>query len=93
LFGRRGELAEQFAERLVVAAVCGARGLDVALGLETLPVDPVPGAECELADERALRPPVAFAERVGGVDLREVVSEPFDEPRADLPAEEVSDLR
>ena len=79
LLGIDGQLGQDEAQLGVLAAVSGAGGLDVPSGAEMLPVDPVPGVDGELADERSLGATVALPERVGGVDLGEVVGQPVDQ--------------
>jgi hypothetical protein len=56
-----------------VAAHECVRGRDVTLGVEPLPVQHEPGVCGELLEEGALRPTVALAERVDGVDLAQVL--------------------
>lgn len=47
--------------------------------VQVLPGECVPHVDGELAQERALRPPVALAEWVDGIDLGVVVGEPLSE--------------
>ena len=53
----------------------GGRG-DIPVGVEVLPVQDEAGVAGELLEEGALGPAVALTERVDGVDLAEVVSQP-----------------
>jgi hypothetical protein len=57
------ELGEHLAHRLLVAAVRGLAGLDVAGGVEAGPVDVVAGVAGELLEECPLGAAVALAER------------------------------
>jgi hypothetical protein len=54
-------------------------GLDVAGGIKVLPGEREPGAAGELREEGPLRPPVALAERVQGVDLAQLAGQSPDE--------------
>jgi hypothetical protein len=59
-----------------VAAHDRGGGLDVAGGIKVLPGEREPGAAGELREEGPLRPPVALAEWVQGVDLAQVIGQP-----------------
>src|SRR5208282_2381371 len=73
------ERVEHLPDRFWVAAHDRGRGLDVAGGIKVLPGEREPGAAGELREEGPLRPPVALAERVQGVDLAQVIGQPPDE--------------
>jgi hypothetical protein len=66
------ERVEHLPHRFWVAAHARGGGLDVAGGIKVLPGEREPGAAGELREEGPLRPPVALAERVQGVDLAQV---------------------
>ena len=65
--------------RFRVAAHDRGRGIDVADRIKVLPGEYESGVAGELPEEGPLRPPVAFAERMKGVDLAEVIGKPPDE--------------
>jgi hypothetical protein len=60
--------------------LCGrfVQGLDVAGGIKVLPGKREPGVAGELPEEGTLRPPVALAERMQGVDFAQVMGQPPD---------------
>jgi hypothetical protein len=62
-----------------VAAHYGDRGRDVAGGVEVPPSEREARIVGKLLEKGALSPAVAFAERVDGVDLTEVVGQPVKE--------------
>ncbi len=70
------ERVEHLPHRFWVAAHDRGGGLDVAGGIKVLPAEREPGAAGELREEGPLRPPVALAERVQGVDLAQVTGQP-----------------
>jgi hypothetical protein len=65
--------------RFGVAAHDRGGGLDVAGGSKVLPGKREPGVAGELPEEGTLRPPVALAERVQGVDFAQVMGQAPDE--------------
>lgn len=69
---------EHLPHRFWVAAHNRGGGLDVAGGIKVLPGEREPGATGELREEGPLRPSVALAERVQGVDLAQVIGQPLD---------------
>ena len=77
---RLDQLVEHRAKRRVVAAHGGDEGVDVSGRVSAFPRDSVPGLVPELGDERSLGATVPFAERMGGVDLSEVMRQAIDNP-------------
>src|ERR1700677_1079628 len=73
------EFAEHLSHQGRVPAHDGGGCCDVAVGVEVLPAEGEAGITGKLLEERALGPAVALAERVDGVDLTEVVGQPFRE--------------
>ena len=71
--------SEHLAHRFWIAAHDRGGGLDVAGGIKVLPGEREPGVTGELPEEGPLRPPVALAERMQGVDLAQVIGQPPDE--------------
>jgi hypothetical protein len=63
----------------VVAVEAGDRSLDIGLGVKTRPGDFPTGFVGELAQECSLGPAVSLSERMYGVELGQIVSEPLDE--------------
>src|ERR1700755_1949133 len=63
------EFVEHLPHRHRVAVHDGGGCCDVAVGVEVLPVEDEAGVAGELLEEGTLRPAVALAERVDGVDL------------------------
>lgn len=73
------ELVEHLAHRSRIAAHDGVGGGNVTVGIEALPVEPVPGLGGELLEEDALGPAIALAKRVDRVDFAQVVRQAVDE--------------
>jgi hypothetical protein len=63
------EFVDHLPHRRRVAVHDGGGCCDVAVGVEVLPVEDEAGVAGELLEEGTLRPGVALAERVDGVDL------------------------
>ena len=72
-------LVDQCMKLSVVAVEAGDRSLDIGLGVKTGPGDFPTGFVGELAQECPLGPAVSLSERMYGIELGQIVSEPLDE--------------
>lgn len=68
------EFTEHHAHGDRISVHDGRGSCDVAFGVKALPVNAEAGIAGELFGEGSLRPPVAVAKRMEGVDLAEVIS-------------------
>jgi hypothetical protein len=83
------EFVKHLAHRPRIPAHDGVRGHNVALSVEALPDERAPGVRGKLLEECALRPAVAFPERMNGVDLAQVIGHPVDEDVTGEPLQEL----
>jgi hypothetical protein len=71
------EVSEQLTHGSRIAPHDGSRGRDITGGVQALPGKRESRIVGKLREERALGPAVAFAERMDGINLAEVVSQPI----------------